>query len=269
MHLLYLSHNQFTGDIPAELGNFPSLLRLLLNGNQLTGEIPAGTDGQGDATGLARLTRLESLWLHDNQLTGEIPAALVMTSEPADGCGSFQTAPCMEDLRLYRNRLTGELPAELALLTNLVRLHVNCNTGLTGGVPAGLGDIATLTHLGINGTGLTLGADAKAKLATQVAAGVVQCAGAPAPAPTPAPAPAPARAPAPQPKLAAALSAAPDPVTVGQTITYTLTVTNTGQVPLTGVFWRSPELGVGRRAVGDGTLAVGAAAEATLSASGR
>ena len=67
------------------------------------------------------------------------------------------------------------------------------------------------------------------------------------------------------PKIAIQATGDAGPVAVGDAITYQLTVTNTGNVPLSGVFWRSPELGVGRRLVGDGTLAPNASVVAPVS----
>ena len=64
---LYLSENQLTGEIPAELGNLANLERLVLDNNQLTGEIPAE---------LGSLANLELLLLSENQLTGCIPYGL-------------------------------------------------------------------------------------------------------------------------------------------------------------------------------------------------
>ena len=64
---LYLSYNQLSGEIPAELGDLTSLTWLGLGGNQLTGEIPAE---------LGSLTNLEGLYLQGNQLVGCIPSRL-------------------------------------------------------------------------------------------------------------------------------------------------------------------------------------------------
>ena len=65
---LYLSYNQLTGNIPAELGNLTNLQELYLDGNQLSGSIPAD---------LGNLIYLEFLSLESNQLTGSIPVELM------------------------------------------------------------------------------------------------------------------------------------------------------------------------------------------------
>ena len=279
---LRLNGNSLTGSIPAWLGNFTELTTLHLHGNKLTGGIPAGTDSQNNPTGLAKLTKLRFLRLGNNQLSGEIPPEL----------GDL---PDLRWLLAHRNQLSGEIPAELGNLTKLqyLYLHVNRLTGsipagtdeqnnptglaklptvywiylncndLTGTVPDALGTITTLRRLGINGnTGLDPTLPAALKARTNVTYPQVTCSGPPASDPPRDSRPAPVR---PRARLTASLSAAPDPVRVGGSVTYTLTVTNTGSGALSGVFWRSPELGVARRAIGDGALAVDAMVETTFS----
>ena len=120
---LYLSSNQLTGEIPAELGQLWRLRNLGLSGNQLTGEIPVE---------LGNLTQLRVLNLISNRLTGEIPVELGQLS-------------ALERLSLGGNRLTGEIPAELGQLSALERLTLGGNR-LTGEIPAELGN---LTQLGV------------------------------------------------------------------------------------------------------------------------
>jgi len=62
-----LSGNQFTGDIPEEIGNLIELVSLNLSSNILTGEIASET---------GRLTSLEFLDLSRNHLSGLIPPSL-------------------------------------------------------------------------------------------------------------------------------------------------------------------------------------------------
>ena len=66
------------------------------------------------------------------------------------------------------------------------------------------------------------------------------------------------------PRLAGQVTAPADPTPADQVLHYTLTVTNTGGMNLTGVVWRTdPALGVTRRPVGDGDLAIGDTATVT------
>ncbi|GJP64686.1 hypothetical protein CLOP_g21648 [Closterium sp. NIES-67] len=64
---LQLSYNQFTGRIPARVGNLHFLRFLILGNNSLTGSIPES---------IASLTALSSLDLSKNRLTGPIPAGI-------------------------------------------------------------------------------------------------------------------------------------------------------------------------------------------------
>ena len=61
---LFLSFNQLSGSIPAELGNLSNLTGLILSSNQLSGGIPVE---------LGNLSALTRLGLVVNQLSGSIP----------------------------------------------------------------------------------------------------------------------------------------------------------------------------------------------------
>ena len=88
---LYLSTNDLSGEIPAELGSLSNLEELDLSTNDLSGEIPAE---------LGSLFWLEILHLYDNDLSGEIPAEL----------GSLSN---LEELELVYNDLRGCVPSNL------------------------------------------------------------------------------------------------------------------------------------------------------------
>jgi Leucine-rich repeat (LRR) protein len=65
--LLNLGDNEFTGEIPLEIGRLKGLTELNLSFNNLHGEVPQS---------LSNLTNLQVLDLSNNHLTGEIPGAL-------------------------------------------------------------------------------------------------------------------------------------------------------------------------------------------------
>lgn len=65
--IIDMSSNNFTGGIPASIGNLCSLRLLNLSGNQLEGQIPAS---------LSNISTLEQLDLSKNKLTGKIPQEL-------------------------------------------------------------------------------------------------------------------------------------------------------------------------------------------------
>ena len=280
--------NQLTGAIPAgrDANDNPTGLAKLsdndpdtwiglkFDNNDLSGEIPI------------ELARLKNLWLLD---LGNNPNLKANLSQDIDITENGQTVTTslgkelgkqkrLSILDLHAIDLSGQIPVELAGLgfeahpADDIEVFLNCNK-LTGAAPVKLADIkstwtvqgqgATLTKLGLNGNpGLTIPAELQTKAATQLAAGQVTCPSPLTSGPPSGPSPVPGR---PRARLTASLSAAPDPVSVGGAVTYTLTVTNTGGVPLSGLFWRSPELGVARRALGDGALAADAEATATFS----
>jgi len=64
---LDLSYNQLTGSIPSEIGNLTNLDFLNLGSNNLTGSIPPE---------IGNLTNLTDLYLDGNQLTGVIPESI-------------------------------------------------------------------------------------------------------------------------------------------------------------------------------------------------
>lgn len=88
---LYLSGNQFSGEIPSDyFSALTSLKKLWLSENKITGQIPES---------LAKLTNLIELHLEDNQLSGPIPSTLPST---------------IRSLGLSNNKLGGQVPENLA-----------------------------------------------------------------------------------------------------------------------------------------------------------
>ncbi|BBN14834.1 hypothetical protein MPTK1_6g14900 [Marchantia polymorpha subsp. ruderalis] len=111
MEYLLLSHNDFRGPIPAELGKLPNLVLLLLHNNGLSEPIP---------TSLANLQYIQEINLSNNFLTGVIPPEL----------GRLQF---MQYLSLHSNNLTGTIPAPLANCGSLRNIRLS-NNKLTGNV---------------------------------------------------------------------------------------------------------------------------------------
>ena len=154
--ILNLRNNDLTGSIPAELSNLANLENLLLHNNSLSGEIPdlsdlsnlkmlwlSGNDlgsGQGVPTWLNSMSNLESLNLWGNDLGGQIPDLSGMTS--------------LIHLRLHSTGLTGSIPASLGDMSNLRGLYLH-NNNLSGTIPGELGQLATLAGLYLHGNNLS------------------------------------------------------------------------------------------------------------------
>ncbi|MXX96132.1 MAG: S8 family serine peptidase [Rhodothermaceae bacterium] len=94
---LFLSYNNLTGEIPAQLGNLLHLQMLNLSNNSLSGEIPSE---------LGDLSQLQRLNLSRNTLTGPIPPELGDLSQ-------------LRRLEMHENALTGVLPRSLLQLDKL------------------------------------------------------------------------------------------------------------------------------------------------------
>ena len=192
-----LPQNGLTGPFPIAVVAFANLERLSLQGNQLTGSIPAQL---GDVAGL------EWLYLAQNQLTGCVPIALnaLTNTDLSDlglpACPADPPAITPLDLEraalaalyaatggdnwknndkwlseeslgnwhgvitdaggrvtrlvLRQNGLTGTIPAALGDLTHLERLYLWGNQ-LTGTIPAALGGLARLERVYLSQNQLT------------------------------------------------------------------------------------------------------------------
>lgn len=91
LKLVYLSGNDFSGEIPQEISSLKRLLRLDLSDNNIRGEIPEG---------LCNLTTLLTLRLQNNELSGQIPDL-------------SKSLPYLRELNLSNNELYGRLPDNL------------------------------------------------------------------------------------------------------------------------------------------------------------
>lgn len=116
-HLVYLDlgTNNFSGGIPAQVGQLQDLQYLILANNSLVGAIPLV---------LGNLTSLVELDLSKNHLKGEIPVDLANLDK-------------LKYLRLSNNTLSGSIPSSLANLMSLIEMDLAFNN-LTGAVPKNL-----------------------------------------------------------------------------------------------------------------------------------
>ncbi|GMH03001.1 hypothetical protein Nepgr_004840 [Nepenthes gracilis] len=120
---LHLGSNQFTGNIPQELGKMADLEVLNFISNFLSGPIPSS---------LGNLTNLSLLILGNNQLVGFIPKEL----------GNLKS---LTELRVNLNNLTGSIPASLGSLAGLKVLSLYGNQ-LSGTLPEEINNLNNLTR---------------------------------------------------------------------------------------------------------------------------
>ena len=129
------------GTIPAQLGQLSGLRELRLAwGNQLTGSIPAE---------LGRLTRLTFLNLAGNHLSGSIPPELGSIGPQLTHLVLSAPQPLPDGVGL-----TGSIPAQLGNLSGLTSLYLDGNR-LTGSIPPRLGRLLKLSWLHLTRNQLT------------------------------------------------------------------------------------------------------------------
>lgn len=119
---LQLFENDFSGEIPAEFGEFKFLQELSLYTNNFYGFLPEKIGSWSDFVYID---------VSENFLTGSIPV---------DMCKNDK----LSDLLLLQNNFTGGLPENYANCSSLIRVRVN-NNSLSGTVPAGIWSLPILS----------------------------------------------------------------------------------------------------------------------------
>nr|CAD1826145.1 unnamed protein product [Ananas comosus var. bracteatus] len=128
---LSLQGNKFSGPIPSVIGLMQALAVLYLQGNKLTGPIPPE---------LGNMTRLHYLELNDNRLTGSIPPELGKLSD-------------LFDLNVANNYLEGPIPDNLSSCVNLNSLNAHGNK-LNGTIPRSFKKLESMTYLNLSSNNL-------------------------------------------------------------------------------------------------------------------
>lgn len=174
LEFLNLGGNNFTGDIPAAIGEISGLKELRLFGNLFNGSFPQeigqlsnlevlnlnenGFVPQTIPTSFTGLKKLTTLWMFGTNLIGQIPQ-------------DIGNLTALEYLDLSRNSLNGSIPPGLFLLKNLSILYLYKNqlsgiipqvvealnldvldlsyNNLTGSIPDGFGKLNKLTGLAL------------------------------------------------------------------------------------------------------------------------
>lgn len=146
---IQMNNNNFTGTIPASLGNCSSLQHLDLGTNNLDGAIPSTLGNCG---------KLQTLILDTNpRLTGTIPAELgklqnlstiVITGTELHGAIPESLGNCssLRYLVLSMNNLTGPVPKSLGQCSALEFINF-ANNNLSGEIPPELGNLTNLRVL--------------------------------------------------------------------------------------------------------------------------
>jgi len=118
--VLELSYNQFSGRIPAELGNCSMLTSLNAGHNNLSGTLPDE---------LFSITSMEHLSLHDNQLEGTL-----------SGISRLKN---LATLNLGGNMFSGNIPSAIGELKKLMTIHLDHNS-MSGELPSTLSNCTSL-----------------------------------------------------------------------------------------------------------------------------
>ncbi|KAK9221111.1 hypothetical protein WN944_009536 [Citrus x changshan-huyou] len=122
---LDLSYNSFTGQIPSSFSNLHQLRHLDLQSNNFVGKIPASLGNN--------ITQLAYLDLSYNSFTGQIPS-------------SFSNLQQLHHLDLRYNKFVGKIPDMFTKLTRLSFLGLAYNE-LIGSIPSSIFELLNLTDV--------------------------------------------------------------------------------------------------------------------------
>ncbi|PHT84425.1 Receptor-like protein kinase HAIKU2 [Capsicum annuum] len=112
---LQLLQNQFSGEVPAELGEFKKLVNVSLYTNKLTGQLPMK---------LGSWANFDFIDVSENNFTGPIPPDMCKRGT-------------MRGLLILQNNFTGGIPESYANCMSMERIRVSKNS-LSGVIPAGI-----------------------------------------------------------------------------------------------------------------------------------
>ncbi|XP_050254978.1 receptor-like protein 7 [Quercus robur] len=127
LEIMNLAKTNFSGKLPASIGNLGSLTTILIWGCNFYGLIPSS---------LGNLTRLNSLDLSYNTYKGRIPS-------------SFGNLAQLSSLYLTSNEFTSPIPSVLANLTQLTALNLGDNK-FVGQIPSSIFNLTNLEFLSLS-----------------------------------------------------------------------------------------------------------------------
>ncbi|KAL7212824.1 hypothetical protein ACSBR2_015502 [Camellia fascicularis] len=139
LKFIYLSRNQFDGQIPSGLSECSQLQELSLSFNKFRGPIPAE---------IGNLTMLKKLYLGRNNLTSK-------SSMPQDNfLTSLIKCKQLRILLIEENPLNVILPITIGNLSYLESFDAS-NCKITSSIPEGIGNLSFLRSLQVDSNGLT------------------------------------------------------------------------------------------------------------------
>lgn len=116
---LWLTNNNFIGELPDFIGTFNQLSRIELGNNHFIGSLPESRSG---------LQSIESFRAHENELTGTLP-------------DSWSVLSHLTRFSIASNHIGGDLPSSRSALTNLQELTLN-NNNFQWDIPASWSDFS-------------------------------------------------------------------------------------------------------------------------------
>ncbi|KAG4154040.1 hypothetical protein ERO13_D03G032800v2 [Gossypium hirsutum] len=119
-----LSNNQLSGALPASVGNFSGVQKLLLDGNKFWGRIPAE---------IGKLQQLSKIDFSHNKFSGLIPPEICKCK-------------LLTFVDLSRNELSGQIPTEITSMRILNYLNLSRNH-LLGSIPSSISTMQSLTSV--------------------------------------------------------------------------------------------------------------------------
>ncbi|XP_022751166.1 leucine-rich repeat receptor-like serine/threonine-protein kinase BAM1 [Durio zibethinus] len=119
-----LSNNQLSGALPASIGNFSGVQKLLLDGNKFSGRVPAE---------IGKLQQLSKMDFSHNKFSGPVAREI-------------SKCKLLTFVDLSRNELSGEIPTEITGMRILNYLNLSRNH-LIGSIPSSIATMQSLTSV--------------------------------------------------------------------------------------------------------------------------
>ncbi|KAL7131812.1 hypothetical protein ABFS83_12G030300 [Erythranthe nasuta] len=136
---VFLSHNQFSGELPSTICNATNLVHFEVSNNSFSGPVPMM---------LGQLTKLEHLNLQVNSLVNS------PLSTHLDFLDSLVNCRSLQFLILESNPLNGILPESVGNLSSNLKVFTLISCEVKGVIPHGIGNLSSLFFLGLSGNNL-------------------------------------------------------------------------------------------------------------------